>query len=307
MIVVNHMLIILEENLITLFKTQLMSYRWNSFNLFNSLFLKNRLIQQPIDLPIQPINIGFEERDGMQYAKYKFGDLENLLPKDLAKSKIKLASAVEISTATTPPEEISNTKKILDIIKEHLNYSVDMLGFDNLDENSRKRLSKLLREAQNMSAVFRGDFRHPFARSEMDKNIGYIPNEKGIFFEGFVPTSEKYGPGIYTSPSLLEARSYPRTEDLPSSWDQTSFLYIIDPREIIEEMEPPEDETLPGIEAYPEFNAKTIPAESTFAAIEYNKATSHYIRSYKNALFGKPDLVKKLTAEYEEKKLLGKT
>ena len=119
------------------------------------------------------------------------------------------------------------TREMLEKYLKSYRFKLEELGLV-FDKKIEKELREIIEISLAKNFVFRGDSRHPYAKSKYDKSMGI---KKGIFEVGFNDEESQYG-GVYSTADIHRALDYPHEKDMPKEWDNQKFVYFIDSKAV---------------------------------------------------------------------------
>ncbi len=111
-------------------------------------------------------------------------------------------------------------------------YNVDQLGLEYGSDRARTRVAELMDRAREGHFLFHSDTRHPTRVRPADQARGITA---AIFDEGLVAQSDERGFGVFSTPIVATAMSYPEAHEAPEGWDGKKYLYFIDPEGVIDD------------------------------------------------------------------------
>lgn len=181
--------------------------------------------------------IGIDEINGEKLLKAKFSEHTGYFPlsrigKDLIivkREEISIPSEKTIEDFLREKEFERRHKISQETLQRYIKsykFKIEELGLI-FDEKIEKELREIIEEALEKNYVFRGDGRHPYAKSLHDISERI---EKGIFEVGLNSEEGKYDGYVYTTADINRALGYPYEGDMPSEWDKQKFIYFIDPK-----------------------------------------------------------------------------
>ncbi|MEK7617375.1 MAG: hypothetical protein AAB414_04960 [Patescibacteria group bacterium] len=234
------------------------------------------------------IFLGTTDRDGVTYARFKFdaGGGESYIttvPLAAASKRFKPESQQREVLDKIAAPKMAVIQEVIDEYKGL--YLSDALEFQNLSNSQEQAIEQLQEELEDGDFVFRGDTRHPYAQSELDKKFGIA---QGPFQEGLSPHPDiperrisidgaksaafdfetindvdQMGWITWTTPDPRKTLGYPILDDMPADWDRKAFVYIINARGLAED-----PRYLDYDSGYNEVISGPIPARFIHSAIE---------------------------------------
>lgn len=181
--------------------------------------------------------VGVDEVNGEKLLKAEFLEHTGYFPLSRIGKDLIIVKKEEISMPSEKPiKEFLREKefdrrhrinqKALQKYIESYNFKLEELGLI-FDKEIEKELREIIKEALEKHFVFRGDGRHPYAKSQYDRSKEI---EKGIFEVGLNSEEGNYDGYVYTTADIDRALGYPYEGDMPDGWDKQKFIYLIDPK-----------------------------------------------------------------------------
>ncbi len=178
-------------------------------------------------------------------------------------------------------KKLLEKKKTLSLqaLKEYIESNQTDLKFLRLtfDEKTGEELKKIIDEANEKHMVFRGDSRHPYAKSRLDRQER---NKKGPFKNGFEEEGGKHGDVVHLTANSSMAVDYPPKETMPSDWDGQRFLYFIESEIIFDKIASLDLEDIDNDELI----THDIPPEYIRYAIQFDDETKKVVEIFHNPL-----------------------
>ncbi|MBI2071351.1 MAG: sigma-70 family RNA polymerase sigma factor, partial [Elusimicrobia bacterium] len=196
------------------------------------------------------------------------------------------ASPDEIKTAA----QKKRREAIAQRLREHIAFFNnriydDITGHPAADSKIAAQLKEMMREAKERGYLFRGEGRHPYAKSAYDESEG---TKEGIFQKGLKSHGRYYSGGLYLTANPQTALQYPEAKTMPADWDGEQYIYLIDPGFIYDDPDAVgfelNDELIEAgdVERVSIIGIKKAPQESVVYAIKIDGQTQKITQVFKN-------------------------